>query len=446
MRFFVLPVGVVLFALLLHWVYANLVSPSFAYLGYRYREPSAETFGITIAFAVLVALVLPRRIERASSIVLWLLYALTLAPSILMSSYTPYLDDTAAILMSVVLALVFVAVTLGVRGEIRPYRISVSPTSFWLILAVFSLITYGLLAVTQGLSFRFISFFDVYDVREEYAANLEGVGILSYLVFTQANVVNPLMVARGVFGRRPLWTIAGLFGQFLLYSGTGFKAIILAIPAWLIMAFLLRRRVKSLEGTAILWGAAALVVVSGVIDELASSNILTSLLTRRFILTPGLFSSAYVGFFSENPQVHLGHSVLRFFVDYPYERTPPYVIGEWIANLPTMAANANLFADGYANFGWLGIIGAGAVLLVYLRVLNRAAFGLPIGVIGVVMTMPIIALSNTSVLTAMLSHGLAVAVLALAVMPRDLLTKPAPRPLSPRRYASTSAGRPPARR
>ncbi|MDH5134085.1 hypothetical protein [Microbacterium sp. RD11] len=426
-EFVIIPVAVILFAIALHWVYADLISPQFDYLGYRYREPAIEAVIISVCLAIVTAVALPRLIERASSVVLWVLYVVTVAPTILMATYTPYRDDAEGLILGLVVALVFVGVCLGVRGTIRPVNFAVSPTSIWIVLIVISLVTYVLLGITQGLSFSFVALVDVYDLREEYAANLEGIGILSYLVFIQANVVNPLMVARGLFLRNHLWTAWGIIGQLILYSTTGFKGMLFAIPAWLIIAFILRRRKHPADGLALVWGASALIIVSAFVDSLANSPLLTSLLSRRFLATPGVFTQVYVEFFSNNPQVHLGHSILRPFVDYPYQLTPPYVIGEWMAGLPTMAANANMFADGFANFGWAGLIGAGVVLLVYLRILDKVSVGLPIGFVGVIMTMPTVALSNTSILTAMLSHGLVAAVVLLAIVPRDFDTQATPR-------------------
>ena len=208
-------------------------------------------------------------------------------------------------------------------------------------------------------------------------------------------------------------------GQLILYSTTGFKHVLFGILAWLVMVIVLRRKGTQTRGSSLLIGATALVLIAAVIDSLASSNLATSLFSRRFIFTPGVFTSIYVRFFSENPHAHLGHSILRPFVDYPYELNPPYLIGEWMAGNPALAANANLFADGFANFGYAGMVGAGAVLLVYLRFLDRAAVGLPIVMSGMVVVIPAVALSNTSVLTGMLSHGLVAAVLLLALVPRD---------------------------
>lgn len=414
-----IPLAILIYAVVLHWVYSELVTGLFYYLGYRYAEPTWQIMVIAYAIAVVTALTLPRKIGKPSAAVLWILYTVTVAPGILMAPYTGYLDDGEAITLSLVIGAVFSGVALKSRGTPKPLRMHVSPASFWLVLGVFSVTTYGLLAFTQGLSLRYISFDDVYDVRSEYDDQLAGIGILSYLVFTQANVVNPVIIARGILAKRFLPVFLGILGQLVIYSGTGFKSILFSIPAVLIIAAMFYRK-SAPAGVMLVWGGTALMLLAASADAIQGSHIFTSLFSRRFLITPGVFSSVYVGFFSDHPQTHLGHSVLRWWVEYPYgDMTPPYVIGQWMANLPTMAANANLFADGYGNFGWAGVIGAGVVLLVYLKILDRVSVGLPVGVVAMVMTMPAVALSSTSVLTSMLSHGLVVAVILMALAPRD---------------------------
>lgn len=417
-EFVTLPLAVMAYALVLHWVYANLVTELFSYLGYRFTESAPELEVLTWFMAVGVALLLPRKLDRASSVMLWILYSVTAAPAILMSTYTGYLDTATALTLSLVIALVFSAVALGTRAAVTPLRFSVSSTSFWIILGLFSAMTFGVLAYTQGLSLRFINLLDVYSVRDDYSDSSQGVGLLSYLVFTQANVVNPVVIARGIYSRRWLPVALGIIGQLVLFSGTGFKAILFSIPALIVVALMYRRRAAP-SGSMFVWGSVLLMLTCAAIDGLQNSSLLTSLLSRRFLITPGVFTSAYVKFFGENPSAHLGYSVLKPWVDYPYNATPPHVIGAWMAGLPGMAANANLFADGFTNFGWAGIVGAGAILLVYLRILDRASHGLPSGVSALVVVMPAVALSNASILTSMFSHGLVVAVLLLAFAPRE---------------------------
>lgn len=413
------PILVGIYAWVLHWAYSGLITGPFGYLGYRYQASDLESNLVVWIIASAVIFALPRRLDRPSAVMVWVLYAVTVAPTILMSPYTSYLTAENAYVMSLVVGLTFSLVALAQRGQRRPLGIHVSPTSLWLVIALFSGATYLLLMFTQGLSFEFLAILDVYDVRSEYANEVRSVGILGYLVTTQANVVNPLIAARGYVRRRWSLVAIAVVGQLVLYSTTGFKHVLFGILAWLVIVVVLRRREGQTKSAHLLFGATALVLVTAIVDYLASSNLATSLFSRRFIFTPGVFTSVYVRFFSENPQANLGYSILRPFVDYPYDLTPPYLIGQWMANSPTLAANANLFADGYANFGYLGMIGAGIVLLVYLRFLDRASVGLPIVMSGMVVVMLAVALSNTSVLTGMFSHGMVAAVLLLALMPRD---------------------------
>lgn len=417
------PLLVAIYGTVLHRVYAELITIPFGYLGYRYEAPTLEAQIVAWMIATAVIYTLPRRLNRPSSVMLWVLFSVTVAPSILMAPYTSYLAPRDALIMSFVVAGVFSIVALAQSKQPRPLGWNVSPTSLWIVLAIFSGTTYLLLMFTQGLSFEFLAILDVYDVRAEYVDEIRSVGILGYLVTTQANVVNPLIAARGFVHRKWSLVAVAVVGQLILYSTTGFKHVLFGILAWFVMVVVLRRKGGDTRGSRLLIGATVLVLFAAIVDSLASSNIATSLFSRRFIFTPGVFTSIYVRFFSENPQAHLGHSILRPFVDYPYELNPPYLIGQWMANNASLAANANLFADGFANFGHLGMIGAGAVLLVYLRFLDRAAVGLPMIMSGVVVVIPAVALSNTSVLTGMLSHGLVAAVVLLALVPRDTPTE-----------------------
>ncbi|MFS0911767.1 hypothetical protein AB3M89_08225 [Microbacterium sp. 179-I 3D2 NHS] len=407
-----------IYAVVLHGVYAGQVSPAFDYLGYRYRDPGAGPLILSTAIAAGTALTLPRRLATASSVVLWVLFTVTVAPTVLMSTYTSYLDPARGLALAALVGMVFSIVALGQNPAPRPLGFRLRSPVVWTLVGLFTAATFVLLGVVQGLSFELVGILDVYDVRADFAEKLESVGILSYLVATQANVVNPWIAARGVLERR--WWLVGvaIIAQLVLYSTTGYKHVLFAIAAWLVMLIVLQPRKERTPGSILLAGATAMVVVAAVVDQLLSTNLATSLFSRRFILTPGMLSTAYVRFFSDNPQAHLGYSVLRPFVDYPYDETPPYLVGAMITNGKVIASNANLFADGFANFGWLGVAGAGAVLLVYLRLVDRASVGLPILMSAIVLIIPAVALSNASVLTSMLSHGLVVAFGLLALTPR----------------------------
>ncbi|QSB24060.1 O-antigen polymerase [Curtobacterium sp. 24E2] len=290
-------------------------------------------------------------------------------------------------------------------------------TLTWMVCGVYSLVTYGVMAATVGIHVRLLALDDIYEVRADYSADVGSGGTLGYLLTGQAYVINPLVLARGIFRRRPSLVVLALAGQFLLYSSTGFKAVLFSFIAVLGMALLFRgsRPARSLP---LLAAPLVIMVASAVADEVQGGITWTSVFTRRFMLTPGLLSSVYVDYFSDNPVARYGYSFLSAWVDYPYDLPPPKRIADFLVPGSVGYANANLFADGFANFGWIGIFVAAAALFVWLRFLDRAARGLPMRVAAMAVVMPSIMLSNTSIFTAMLSHGLLMGTIVIAIAPR----------------------------
>lgn len=425
----IVPGAVTIYALALHWVFVDLIQPTFAYSGYRYEPSSEIVVAATLVTAIAVALFLPRRIRRPSAIILWILYVVTVAPTILMSSYIGILTPGHAVVTSAGIGGAFAAVCLGVRRKraTRPLFNRLSLTSFWLVVGAFTLFVYVYLAATAGLSLRFIAILDVYDVREDYSETLGGAALLGYLVSTQANVINPLIFARGIYSRKAFPIAVAILGQLVLYSGTGFKTIVFSIPSLLLVAWLFRANLRP-RGVLFLGGAAGVILVAATLDELTNGIIWSSLFARRFLITPAMLSAYYVDFYGTNGHEYLSHSILAPFIDPTHPYGPARMIGLYIRGEVGMAANANLFADGFAQFGWFGVAGIALLLIIYLRVLDRAAYGLPTAVAAIVVVMPSIALSNTSMLTSMFSHGLFAVLVVLAIAPRDgwgpIKTKP----------------------
>lgn len=415
----VIPLSVAVLAFALHWMYADIIQPAFSYMGQRYVPADASTLIVVWLIATVTALTLPVRIRRPSSTMLWILYVVTVAPTVLMSPYLGIVDQAEAVAIATGFGTAFAMVSLAVRRA-TPTRLIIrrpSQTTFWLLVGAFSAFVYVYIGVTVGLNLRFLSVLDVYDVRDDYAAALEGAGILGYLVSPQANVVNPLIMARGIYSRRWGLVALGMVGQLILYSGTGFKTILFSIPAVILVALLFRSNLRP-RGAVFIWGVSAVIVVAAVLDQLTHSIVWSSLFSRRFLLTPARLSDQYYEFFTNTRFDLLSHSVLAPFIPPQHPYGPARMISIVATGTPDASMNANFFADGYAHFGWLGVAGAAVILTVYLRILDRAAHGLPTAVSSLVVILPAVTLSNTSILTSMLTHGLVVLVFMLMIAPR----------------------------
>lgn len=415
------PAAVGAYAFVLHWVYQHLVAPDFSYMGYGYAPPNTEYAVYAWLAATVTAFFLPARIKRPSALVLWILYIVGVAPSILVPLYTQHIESEQALTAGLGIAACYIAGILIARRSARPkpLKLNLSPTSFWLVIGMISVGVYGVIALTIGIKLQFVSLLEVYDVRDEYKAGLAGgAGIVGYLVSTQANIINPMIIARGIYSKRWGLVLLGGLGQAVLFSGTGFKTIIFSVPAMIAFALIFRTDLNP-KGILTLWGATIMATAAAIIAHTQGVLTLTSLFTRRFLLTPGMLTSAYISFYNDNDFAYLGHSILGPWVQNHYQFAPARMIGLSITGNPNAAFNANIFADGYANFGYAGMAGAALILGIYLRILDRAAHGLPVAVSGLILIMPAITLSNTSILTAMITHGLVAAVLILAVAPRS---------------------------
>jgi hypothetical protein len=406
------------YALGIRWVYAALVTDDFSYLGYFYETGPWPFTVLTIFMAACVSLLMPRSIDRVSQVVLWVLFAVCVVPSMTMVDFTGYVDHRLALAVTAVTGLSFSIVVIGVRRRkaiVVTHRFP--PRVVWSVIIGYSLVTYGLMTATMGLSLHLVSLTDVYDVRDEYKTQLAGAGILAYLISPQANIVNPFLIARGLIKRQWPVVAAGIVGQLLIYSASGLKSVLFSTPTVLIIALLIRNRSR-LSPIAFAVGPVILMVAAALADKASASSTWTSLFSRRFLFTPGLLSSVYTRYFTDNPQAHLGQSILKWWVASPYEQAPPNLVGQFLRPDSKLIANANIFADGFANFGWWGVIGAGVGLLVYLRLLDRCSAGLPLSATAMTLIIPSITLSNAALLTAMLSHGLAVALVLLWIAPR----------------------------
>lgn len=411
--------GVLGYATVVHLVYSLAIAPRFAYLGYTYRSPEILGYVAAITGACAVAQLLPQTLRRASDFVLWMLFVLAVLPSVLIVHYSGFTTPWLAFAGSGALLVVYGAAVVATRRSAPPVRLGLdlSPFTFWAVFGAVTATTYVYLALTLGLKVNVVSIFDVYALRDDYKAGLAAAPGLAYLVSIQANVLNPFVFARGIYSRRWSLVVAAVLGQVLIYSVAGLKTVLFSVPVFVVVALLFRSSSRP-SGHIFLWGAVIAAIAALVADTILKSYVATSLFTRRFLVTSGMLMSAYLAFFSENPPAMLGYSVLAGRVAYPYSSTPARVVGEWVTGSDGIAMNAHFLADGFANFRWLGIVGAAAVLVVYLRVLDRVTVGVPLAVVGVVMVMPSITVSNTSILTAMLSHGLVACVVLFAACPR----------------------------
>ncbi|HWI00873.1 MAG TPA: hypothetical protein VNT27_11120 [Propionibacteriaceae bacterium] len=417
----VVALGALGYVLVLHYIYATHIAPDFAYLQYAYRSPDPLYYGLALVLVVVVALTLPRRLTHPSHFIVWVLFLLLVAPLLTVSQYAPALDEGEAFELALWAAGCFLLIAvLGTRQPLRGFlpRIVVDRKTFWIgVLAVYALLSLYVV-VSVGVNTHLPSLDDVNGVRGEFRQETSADPALGYVGPLLVTVVNPLMMLRGLWERRWLWFAAGMIGQLYLYAAQGNKTALFS-PFALAAAFLLFRRPRPPSAATLTVAAPIWCVAMYVGDLLTATNDFTSNMVRRLLVTPGLVTVGFVQVFDGIPKAHLGYSVLSPWFKYPYLLEPSDLVGVEFFGDPQTHANGSWLADGYANFGYGGMLAASIVVVVLLWGIDDAARGLPVGVAALLFLMPALTLAESAVLTAILTHGYFVAIVLCLLAPRD---------------------------
>lgn len=405
----------------LEYAYREVVAPRFGYLGYIYREPDRLWAASSFGLMVLIALCLPRHLARSSHVVLWMLYVVVLVPIAQIPYFGSALEPIRIFGYSVFAAAIILAIAVLSGTNLLHSFVPLASgrgTFFWFVLIAITVITYAYSFAVFGFRFEIMSVFDVASTRLEYRDEVApNVPLLGYLVSNQGNIINPLLLCIGVTRRR--WTLvaAGTFGQLLLYSVTGYRTALLSIVVCLATSFLLRKR-AAIWGGALLVGTALLAWGSVIVDRFFALGAV-DLIVNRMLITAGHLTPHYLQVYANEQWHYWAYSFLGWLVVDPRELSPGFYVSIVAFDRPDIQSNANMFADGYANFGYFGVAIEAAFLVVMLLLINSAARGLPIGIVMPTLILPAFALANGSPFTAFLSFGFALGIVMFALMPRD---------------------------
>jgi hypothetical protein len=417
-----LTAGVVAYAALLVASYAVVIAPAFSYLGYTFEPAAPPYVALGFSVSVLPAAWLPLRLVRPSASVLWIIYPLAYVPSTLVPLLS--LARPAEDVVILVLAIAAAFALLSLVPNLPILRLQRPRIRCWLFWSAF-VVTCGffLIQVTSehGFAIDLPSLSEVYDVREEYkdtaASRLSRLGV-SWV----GNVLSPFLIAVALVRRQPWLALPALALQAYLFSITGFRSLLFVAVILLVLLVASTTRGRFF-GIYLAWGGSVLIATSWLLDQTFQTILFTSTFVRRLIATPGILTGWYYDFFSDNPQVRLSHSVLGRWIDYPYDVAPPFLIGARYFGRDQTYANANFWADAFANFGYTGIF-AFTVIVGIVLWLADAVVGssdparrrLAVLLLGV----PAFTLSNTALTTTLLTHGLGLALIVLFIMPQEV--------------------------
>src|SRR4051794_12860863 len=290
--------GALIFVVVLHWAYTAHFSPVYAYAGLIDADPSRASVLVVTALTALPALWLPLSASRPSTIVLWALYVVGYVPA---ATVPIFVEGELSVVLPFQLALVGSLAIVAWIVRARPPPIGaryLSVTAFTRLLVALAMLCALYIVATFGVH-ALPTLSSVYDTRAQFAAAQAGSAAGGYIVPWAANVIDPLLMALGVARRRIDLIALGLLGQLLVYSNTGYKAVLFSVAVVPAVYLVISRGSRWFGPLAVL-GTTAVV---GATVVLSAGGAALALATRLFA-TSGHVSWSYYDYFSTHAQYH----------------------------------------------------------------------------------------------------------------------------------------------
>ena len=394
---------------------ANYASVEWAIYGYSYSE--IEFIDLLILTAILItwALVVPKRIDRPSSLVLIIIYIFVCLPAVVAILGFEKIPTNKYYLLLLVLTLGFSLSCLLTKGFKRYSFDSAREYSkkFIPFLIFLWVISFGVLLYTSASLMNFAGLDSIYEQREIGAAkNLFEGYIQTYFGY----VISPALVVIGMHRKNYLYVGLGFIGALVLYLITAEKAVI-TYPVFIIAFFYILNIKANCYNTAVfimLLFSLFLFFAVNFYERNEAAAFVAWYLGIRTLLIPGAFIVHYADYFSETGYTYLTHvSGISSFINIPAQyltdaRWPSLglLVGEDYLNIPTLNANANFMAsDGLASYGVVGLFISLMLFAIFLIVLDKATQGIK-NSIGLPILLPIaLTLTNGSLFTVLVSFG-----------------------------------------
>jgi hypothetical protein len=409
----------VLLAILLQWAiartYADLVVELFG--GTRaLHPPSAAAIAIGYAFTCItsaaVAIYCERRSGPSRVLLVVHLIAIVIPMQALVAANFEYArtEFASAVALAFLGALILAAST----PDLLVGRASTTAQRSIILLAgALTLYVYGAL-ITHGGAGRFsLDLARVYDVREEFLANLAP--LAGYLVPWQGLVLNPALMLVSLERRSLTLGLVALLLQVLLFGMTGFRQFLLMPGLLLGMYFIGGRRhfaQLALTGIMLMLGAAIALYIW------LDAPVIPALLVDRVIVVPAEIHYWYYDFFAihGHAPLQLSQSTLAALSTSHYKAPIAEIIaGNYMGE--NAWANVGLFADAFANFGFAGCAIFALLFALVLKVLDAVSRAAGARVAAALIAVQAFQLVNVGLLTALLSNGLALAIVVLWILP-----------------------------
>ena len=187
--------------------------------------------------------------------------------------------------------------------------------------------------------------------------------------------------------------------QIFLYLCKGDRIVLLSMILTISVYFIFRlyKRYKIDKYVAPLIGGMILITIICY----PIFNMLYSILVNRLLILPSMLKFIYLDFFAQNPKIGIVGTLLNAILklDSPYaDIAYPNLVGEIYFNRPEMYANTGFLAEGFARFGYIGVILLPIILGIIVYSIGRATKKHGISFMAAIATLPLLNLNDSFLL------------------------------------------------
>lgn len=408
-------IGIVLYRFFLDWVYKDIITEYYSYMGFLYNPTERS---LSISWVILLGFI-PFLInlfhrKRISSDVIVLLFLTSFVPMTSLMRFMP-MDNTFLTLYilywGVFILLYYLMPSFSAQKKIY-YKIT---PLLWIIIGT---LIFSVLFVS-GYYFGFRISFDlstVYDLRTEVRETTMP-GVFGYLIPAAGSIL-PIFLVYFMSKRNKLMTIIITIVILLDFSIGGHKSVFFKLILCFIGYFFFTYRTK--YNYSLIF--AGITLIAALEKIFINTFVLANYGIRRVFFVPGLLNYQYYDFFSKNEHDYFRQSILRRLgMQSPYQTPIPRIVGEVYYGRIEMNANNGLFSDAYAHLGLLSIL-MPFLIIVLLKLMDKYSVGIEIKLLFLPIVILVTTLISGSFFSILLTDGLLLLLIVLFLFPRNKKT------------------------
>ncbi|MNK55090.1 hypothetical protein D3C87_740920 [compost metagenome] len=385
--------------------YVYFIHPLYEYSGFGLKFAPEKYLESWVAY-LLILLGAPAVLKRPSDFLITILIVGLIAPAAVLY---PYLDKERYYFYLLVAS--FFIINLTRKGRLFKVKVIEKGPKKIIVFCWFLAVVVSLwYVISGGFQYFNLDLSKVYDFRRD-SAEATDVGLMAYVNGWAPKVAGPALLTFYLWKRKYLVAAAVVLLHIFWFGVSAHKSVLFT-PLLVLFLWKWFDRTKSLSFVYI---GLTLITVGVLIPYFFDEEriVLASLFLRRVYFVVAQLVFSYMEFFSVNEKIFWSNSFLSGFINYPYSAPPPIIIGSEMGS--DAYANVSFIGAGYMHAGSVGVVVyAFAVGLIFKMVDSIANKRLPLWVsVSIVLISSWSLLLSTDLPTAILTHGLALALLIL---------------------------------